>query len=1089
VRHMLTPNIFRVFLVLSLTALFTAPMSAQVPTATITGVVQDASGAFVPDVKVTAINTSTNLSREAVTDSSGTYRIPALNPGPYRLEAQASGFKTAAVSNIVLEVAQQARVDVQLQVGELAQSVEVTGTAALVNTESPLIGGVINESRVVRLPLNGRNFMELTTLTAGINEGVGAAAIVNKRAPTAAGMPHQDNNYQLDGADNKEAFFHSWNLAPSVDAIQEFSIQVGQYSAEFGSGGGAVINVVTKSGTNSFHGTVWEFLRNDKLDARNFFLTPSQSIAPLRRNQFGAAAGGRIIKDRMFLFANYDASRVRQGLFRSGVVPTPLQLQGNFSGGTKVINDPLTGAPFPGNMIPAQRLNPISVALAKYYPQATNSNAAQNFSANRSSIDDYNSGIFRYDWRVTDKHDLMVRYGVSDVDKFAPGTFPEVGGQAQPQRFQNGVVGLTSIITPRFLNEFRASYGRTINRTMGQNSGNPIAFNAGVPFAPAGGESAGFVESIGLSNTAISGLSETQPWFLTVNTFQFYDGVTWSRGKHNFKAGADVRRHRADAFLGTRQNNQYTFSGQFSGDGFADFLLGYPASSSIALAPNEIGRFRRSMLAFYVLDDWKVSPKLTLNVGLRYEYNQIPRELGGLTPLFDPSLGNGAGGLRFPKHNTNAEPFYKNIRPDLPFGYLDRETLYKPDMNNLAPRFGFAYRPFGGNRTVVRGGYGWFYSSVQLMNTVQNSVTGPPAQFWAGYTSDVRTPTLTYAGDANNPNGNLTSAIFGVLTGPEGQWRDGYTQQWSFGVAQEISKTMVVEAQYLGSKGTHLESSLDYNAIKPSPGALQPRLPFPKWSRVFGFANSGAASYNALLLSAEKRMGNGLQFKGAYTWSKNLTKNGARTTGNVGQVQDPFNLRNENSFSSDHLPHRFTGNFIYEFPFGRGKRLGGNLTGVADKIISGWSVSGIVTMRSGFNVYGPTIAAANCNSSPTNLCRPDLLRDPVLDGNGLLTPKYDRDAFDWPLNTAKHPAQPPRFGSSPMNFLPGNGAHWWDISAAKELTFAERYRLEFRSEFFNAFNHTNFANPNVSPESPNFGRTFSTAVGPRTIQFGLKFYW
>jgi hypothetical protein len=885
----------------------------------------------------------------------------------------------------------------------------------------------------------------------------------------------------LDGADNKEAFFHSWNLAPSVDAIQEFSIQVGQYSAEFGSGGGAVINVVTKSGSNAFHGTLWEFLRNDKLDARNFFLTPSQTIAPLRRNQFGAAAGGRIIKDRMFIFGNYDGSRIWQGLFRSGVTPTPLQLQGNFSAGTKTINDPLSGVPFPNNTIPAQRLNPISVALAKYFPGANNANAAQNYSANRSSIDDYDSYIFRYDWRLSDHNDLMARYGLSDVNKYSPGTFPDVGGQAQPQQFQNAVVGLTSIITPRFLNEFRTSYGRTINRTKGQNSGNPIAFQAGVPFAPSSGDSAGFVEGLGFSNTAISGLSETQPWFLTVNTFQFYDGVTWSRGKHNFKAGADLRRHRADAFLGTRQNNSYTFSGQFTGDGFADFLLGYPSNSSIALAPNEVGRFRRTMLAFYALDDWKVSPKLTLNIGLRYEYNQVPRELGGLTPTFDPSLGGGVGGLRFPKQNTNAEQFYKNIRPDLPFSYLDRETLFKPDLNNLAPRFGFAYRPFGGNRTVVRGGYGWYYSSAQLMNLVQNSVTGPPAQFWAGYTSDVKTPTLTYAGDASNPNGNLTNAIFGVLTGPENQWLDGYTQQWSFGLAQEIGKTMVVEAQYLGSKGTHLESSLDYNAIKPSPGALQPRLPYPKWSRVFGFANSGAANYNALLLSAEKRMGNGLQFKGAYTWSKNLTKNGSRTTGNVGQVQDPFNLSNENSFSSDHLPHRFTGNFIYELPFGRGKAIGGNLTGIADKLVSGWSLSGIVTIRSGFNVYGPTIAAANCNSSPTNLCRPDLLRDPVLGGNGLLTPKYDRDAFDWPLNTAKHPAQSPRFGTAPMNFLPGNGAQSWDLSAAKQISFAERYRLEFRSEFFNAFNHTVFANPNVSPESPNFGRTFSTAIGPRTI--------
>ena len=298
---------------------------AQVPTAVLTGVVKDPTGALVPNVKVVAISTDTNLSRQAVTDESGTFRIAALNPGPYKLEAEAAGFKKSTIDGIVLEVGQQSRVDVVMQVGDISQTVEVTGHASIVNTESNLIGGVIDQSRVVSLPLNGRNFMELTTLTAGIAEGTGSAAIVNKRAPTAAGMPHQDNNYQLDGADNKEAFFNSWNLGPSVDAIQEFSIQVGQYSAEFGAGGGAVINVVTKSGTNQLHGAAWEFLRNNEFDARNFFLTPSQTIAPLRRNQFGVAAGGPIIKNKMFLFGNYDGSRIRQGVFRTGVVPTAAQ--------------------------------------------------------------------------------------------------------------------------------------------------------------------------------------------------------------------------------------------------------------------------------------------------------------------------------------------------------------------------------------------------------------------------------------------------------------------------------------------------------------------------------------------------------------------------------------------------------------------------------------------------------------------------------------------------------------------------------------------------------------------------------------------
>ncbi len=1067
------------------------PLMAQVPTAVMTGIVKDSTGAVVPGVKVIATNTGTNLTRQATTDDSGTYRIAALNPGPYRLDAEATGFKKSTVNGIILEVGQQARVDVDLQVGEVSQTLEVTGRAALVNTESNLIGGVINQSRVVSLPLNGRNFMELTTLTAGMGEGTGAAAIVNKRAPTAAGMPHQDNNYQLDGADNKEAFFNSWNLGPSVDAIQEFSIQVGQYSAEFGSGGGAVINVVTKSGTNQLHGTVWEFLRNDKFDARNFFLTPTQTIAPLRRNQFGAAVGGPIVKNKMFLFGNYDGSRIRQGLFRTGVVPTADQMLGNFAGYVRAIRDIDSAGltPYPGNVIPRSKLDPIPQALVKFYAAPNNPNPQQNYSANFSSINDYDSGLFRFDWRLHNNHDLMVRYGIQDIYQYTPGTFAQVGGLIVPQKPQNLAVNLTSILSTRLLNEFRTSYGRQIHRQRGQNSGNPIAANAGIPFAPREGSGAGFVEGIGLSNTIFSNLSEQQPWFLTVNSFQWYDGITWSRGKHNIKAGADLRRHRADAFLGTRLNNQYTFTGQFSNDGFADFLLGDMASSSIALAPNETGRFRRTMTAFYVLDDWKVSPKLTINIGARYEYQQVPRELSGLTPTFDPTLANGQGGLRFPSHNKNAEPFYGRVRPDLGFGYLDRETIFNSDKNNFAPRFGFAYRPFSGNRTVMRGGYGIFYSGPQLMNIVQNSVTGPPAQLWAGYNSALATPTLTWAGDASNPNGSLSSAIFGVLTGPENNWIDGYTQQWSFSIAQEVTRSLVLEAQYLGSKGTHLENSLDYNATQPGPGNVQTRIPWPKWNRVFGFNSSGAANYNALLLTAEKRMGKGLMFKGAYTWSKTLAKNGARSSGNVGQVQNPFNLRLNDGYSVDNVPHRFTGNFLYELPVGRGRSFGAGMPKAADLLLGGWAVSGILTLHNGYHLTAPTIAAGNCNSSPTNLCRPDLNRNPLLGGNGLVTPRWDREAFDWPLNTARHPAEAPRFGSSPMNVLRGNSVNSADLGIFKNFTFKENYRFEFRTEMFNAFNHTNFASPNSSVENPNFGRTFSTSIGPRTIQFGLKFYW
>jgi hypothetical protein len=376
------------------------------------------------------------------------------------------------------------------------------------------------------------------------------------------------------------------------------------------------------------------------------------------------------------------------------------------------------------------------------------------------------------------------------------------------------------------------------------------------------------------------------------------------------------------------------------------------------------------------------------------------------------------------------------------------------------------------------------------MNLIQNSVTGPPAQLWAGYTSDITRPTLTWAGDINNPNGSLATAIFGVLTGPQSKWTEGYTQQWSLSVGQEITHNIVVEVQYLGSKGTHIQNAQDYNSVQPGPGTLQNRVPYPKWNRVYGFNNSGAANYNALLVSAEKRMGKGLMFKGAYTNSKTLAKNGALSSGYSGQVQNPFDLRQNNGYSSDNVPQRFTANWLYELPLGRGRQWGGHMNRAADLLIGGWAVSGILTLNNGYQVAGgPTIAAANCNSSAFNLCRPDLIGNFMLGGSGLDTPRWDRNAFDWPLNTAKHPAQAPRFGSASMNILRGNATNTTDIGIFKVFAVKERYRFEFRTEMFNAFNHTNFANPNASVENPNFGRTFSTSVGPRTIQFGLKFYW
>ncbi len=1073
-----------------LLVMFLMPLlEGQVVNATLTGIVTDPSGATVSGGKVTATNTGTNIVHEATTDAAGVYTLPALSPGEYRLEATQPGFKKEVVSGIVLQVAQEARVNIALQVGEVSDSVSVVAATPLVNSENAMIGSVINEKRVEDLPLNGRNFMQLTLLTGGIDEGATSnakAGILNRGfAPSAAGMPAAENNYLLDGADNTEAFFKTYNVSPSVDAVQEFRIQIGQYTAEYGAGGGAVVNVVTKSGTNEFHGAAWEFVRNSLFDARNFFLKPNQSIAALHQNQFGVAGGGPIIRNKTFFFGDFDLTRISQGQFSSGNVPTQAELTGNLAGLNKVIKDPLSGAPFPGNVIPVTRISPISEALAKYYPASNGSSLTQNFSNNLALRNNSNNYLIKIDHSLSASENLMGRYASQSNDRYTPGTFPEIGGQLQPQRFQNAVLSLTSSFTPTLLNEAHFSYSRTVNRTQGQNTDNPIAAQAGVPFAPTSGTDSGFPETISIGTSAISGLSEGQPWFLTVNTFQWYDGITWVHGNHTVKAGVDIRRIRADATIATHENNDYTFSGQFTGDGFADFLLGIPSTETLVLQPNQEGRFRTTSQAYYVLDDWKATPSLTVNIGLRYEYYAPPVELSGLTPIFDPTLG----GLRYPEQNTTALPWYQANRPDLPVGLLNRNSEYTPDKNNVAPRFGFAWRPFKNEKTVVRGGYGWYYSQPPTINLVQNSQTGPPSQFWAAFSAPVATPTLGYGGPIGvSPNQALQTATFGLLTGPEAHFLNAYNQQWSVSISRQVGRSWVFEGQYLGSKATHLYNLFDYNTTTPGTSALATRVPYPKWARIYGFSSGANANYNSLILSAETRLSHGLTFKAAYTYSKALTSLGGITaSGTNAAVQNPLNLRAEVGPTSDDLPQRFVGTFSYELPFGQGHSIGSNIKGFAGRVIGGWSLNGIITAEDGM-FLSPTIGTQNCNSGFQITCRADLLANPELGVSGVNSPRWSINAFDWPNNTAKHPAEAPRFGSAGPNTLQGNGLENVDLSIRKAIPINDRFRAEFRFESFNALNHTNFATPTTTVDSPNFGLTFSSG-SPRLNQLGLKVYW
>lgn len=1079
---------------IAIIALWASPGYSQVVTATLVGTVKDPSGAVVPGARITATNTATGITHSTVTDSSGNYSISQLQPGSYKVSARFQGFKETDISGIVLQVNLAARVNITLTPGVVQQTVNVTSRTPVINTENAMVGQVINENTILKMPLNGRNFMQLTTLTGGINPGNGSTAkggILNKGyAPAAAGLDATENNYELDGVDNKDQFFHTFNYAPPIDSIQEFNIQVGQYGAQFGAGGGAVINVVTKSGTNQFHGSAYEFLRNTVLDSRNFF---AKGTPPLDWNQFGVSLGGPIKRDKAFFFVNYEGFRELDGLTSTANVPTAAERAGDLSALGGRIKNPATRQPFAGNVIPTSLISPISTALLKYYPMP---NAPQtstiNYVNSPTRKNFYDNYLGRFDYTLSQKNSIMARYGFQKNDIYTPGGFDLVGGQRQPQGFQNGVIALTSSLSPTLVNVARFGYDRTVNETTGQNTGNPIAAQAGIVFGGTGPFYSGFPESIGLSTTKISGIGEGQPWFLHVNSYQWYDAVTWVHHNHSVQAGFSIMRIQADQQYGTHSNGDYSFSGQYSGNGFGDFLLGNPSSILVATAPDAGQRYRFTQWSAYALDDWKVSPKLTVNVGLRYEYYQPPLEEDGLTPIFDPSLGNGTGGLLFPAQNANigapysAKYFFPTFRPDLPFGFLNRNTALLPDRNNFAPRLGFAYRPFGSTGTVIRGGYGWFYSDLASANLVQNASVSPPSTQWPTFVGNIGVPNLTWNGNVGEPPSSMFKTLtFGLLTGPEPNILTPYTQQWSLGVEHEFSTNVGITVEYLGSKSTHLPQLWDYNSTTPSAAPLQARLPYPKWGRVFGFASGANANYNSLIASADKRFGHGLSFIASYTYAKALGgQGGDYASGYIGEVQNPLDRNAMYGPTADDVTHRFTVSYIYQLPFGPGKPVGGNLKGFAGKLLGGWSFAGITSAETGFPIT-PSIPASNCNASVApNPCLPDRIGNPMIGGTGVDSPRFNVAAFTWPSKEGA----PPRFGNAAPGLLRSNGLQDWDFSLLKDTHITERFRLEFRAEFFNGFNIANFGSPSASLTSPLFGRTTSASDG-REIQFALKLYW
>ncbi len=1058
--------------------LLSSSLAFAAPSGTILGTVQDPTGGVIPGAKITATHKATGQNRTAVTDAQGGFVLSAMPIGAYSITSGAAGFKQAVVGNLILQVDQQARVDFNLEVGDTATTVEVINTPPLLNTDASSVGQVVENKKIVDLPLNGRNFTQLAALTPGAltTQVTGQAGpLTGSTKVQISGGQSSKTEFLIDGISSQEQGLDGVQFVPSVDAIDEFKVQSNSFAAEYGRGS-AIVNATIKAGTNEYHGTVFQFLRNEKLDARNFF---SPSKGAYKQNQFGATLGGPIRKNKLFFFGNYEGNRIRRGLTRNTLVPTGAYRLGDFSALTAVVRDPLTRDPFPGNRVPASRFSPASVNLLNFIPAPNTAASTLAYIAGRPLNADQGNG--RVDYQVTDSDLAYFRYSRNVQEDVNPGPVPQSGQLELQSRAHNAALNYTKVFGPRLINEARAGYTHLYTFGSPQGLGTNYTVQAGIR---------GFAETSntfpGFPNINVTGYGilistlQFRPAIAPFETRQFLDHVTFLQGRHTMKFGFDYRRfHYAEENGGTASRGLFNYTGVYSGNGFADYLMGYPNTGTRSYPTNQFGLTDRQY-HFFAQDDFKVSSRLTLNIGLRYEWNTIPIPDNAQSGIFDfktgkiiiATLPDGSINLRTQQVAPIVYPFYqdrfiKAIDMGLP------RHVQKQSHNQFAPRFGFAWRPFDGNKTVFRGGYGIFYLLARGNSNASYQSYSLPFIYDDTKTNTTPIPTFRTENFFDNAFALGTPRIVGM----DFVLRSPYMQQWNFAVQRELSNNLTLDAAYVANKGTRLEQTFRENYALPGPGSVQARRPLPQFGNGDRFSNAAASNYHSLQVKLERRFSAGLSLLSAYTWSK-LIDNTNVDSNNT--VQDPRNFNLERAVGNFDATHRLVTSFGYELPFGTQKRFGSSLPGAARLLIGGWQVGGILQFQSGFP-FTPTMGAPDpANVGGTYARRPNRVASGEIE-NWTIDRYFDINAFQVPAAFT--------IGNSGRNILRGPGIANWDMSLIKNTQIGERYRLQFRWEMFNAFNTPQFLNPNNITDAGGPGGRILSARDPRLMQMALKLYF
>ena len=1042
------------------------------------GRVTDAQGGVVPNAAVKVVNTRTSVERGLTTDSQGVFSARSLVPGTYRVEVSAASFQTQVQDNIKLDVSATVTVDFHLTVGQVTQRVEVQAEGALLQTQDSSVNTVIGNTQVVELPLNGRNFNSLTRLTPGAVRGTSAGAETIQGETFAVAGDRSDNTYYaLDGMYNNGTFFKTAAIHPSVDAVQEFKIQTNT-SAQYGAAAGANIDVMIKSGTNEFHSTIYEFLRNDKLDSRNYF---AQNIPEYRRNQFGFTIGGPVIvpklydgHNRTFWFFDYEGNRIRQGNTSFQTVPNQAQLGGNLSqnlDGThavqiynpytsRVVNGKVIRDPFAGNIIPTSLIKPYSTAYANYwFPTSLLPGSSNNFIDTRPTAEDDDQVNVRIDQKVSDKNNLFGRFSWSNLDQNAPGNLPKAF-QGTFNHYLGAVFSDAHIFNPTTTLNFRVGYLRA---DLGQGPTEhfiQVYRDAGLTNTPLNFRNFDYPINFSISGYAGPNLGN----LVNGPDFTYQSSISLNKvvGRHTLTFGYDFTRFRIfhdSVFSNFGYESTPTADPQNvsnTGQALASFLLGLPSTASRIVGQTDLD-LRQVLHHVYIQDDIKVNSRLTINAGLRWEYDQWPHHIRGRLSGFDTLTGQTFWASTNPVTGQPA-----NVRPQ----------IADPRYHNFAPRIGFAYRV--ANNTTIRSSYGIFYNS-NFSWEWSDSRGG-----WPFSVSDNLTALNT--GTALQPTESLFQTFDPKTASQQNQHtvsrdvKTPYMQNWNIGIERQFAQDVLVELNYQGSKGTHLGSFLSTNDPPPGPGNPDLRRPFPIAGAFSELKHIATSKYNALTFKAQKRYSNGLSFTAAYAYSHSIDLNSE-----FGGTSPQNNACIQCDLASSGFDQRHVANFsyIYIVP------TPGSWHGVLKSALSGWQVSGITTMESArpFNV---TINFDNANvGARGQFQRPNLIGNPFPAG---FTSTYGPGGTY--LNPAAFAVAPQyQFGNLGRNALRGRPFYNTDIGAFKNFSLTERLKLQFRSEFFNAFNNVNFRAPHDAQATfgnPSFGAIIDTDADQRQIQFGLK---